>query len=187
MKDQSITYGNITVDIIYDDSPENPRMDTNLTQFVMFHKLFKLPNETGISNYNEFFNSWSEMQLDLQSKFKHVISVYMLHHGDIYFSLSDFMDKWDSGQVGFIVSNDESIEDFRKVAQSELNTYGYYARGECYGFTVNESEIEDTESVWSFYGSDHHESGLIESLYSVLKHSFAQNPKAIEEIVKQLN
>jgi hypothetical protein len=186
MKTQTVSHGNITVEIYVDDTPENPRMDCNQTQFVMFHRRYRLPNETGIPNYLDFFDTWGKMQLDLQSKFKYVTSVYMLDHSGLYFSLSDFRDRWDSGQVGFIVSNDGTYEEFQKRAQIELMEYGYYANGECYGFTVNETEEEDTESSWNYYGPDHRESGLIDSLESVLKHSFNQNPTDIQFIVKQL-
>lgn len=187
MRIQTITSGNITVELYEDINPENPRMDDNLTKFVMFHKTYRLPNETGIPNYSEFFNSWEEMQADLQSKFKHVTSVYMLNHSGIDFSLNDFKDRWDSGQVGFIVSNDGTSEDFQRNAKTDLLNYSYYAKGECYGFAVTDSESEDTESVWGFYGSNHHASGLIECLYSVLRHGFSQMPKTMQEIVKQLN
>lgn len=187
MKAQTITYGNITVELYLDDSPENPRMNDTETKFVMFHKLYNLPNETGIPNYSEFFNSWGEMQLDLQSKFKHVTSVYMLSHGSIHFSLSDFRDEWDSGQVGFIVSNNGTLDQFKMHAQIELMEYGYYANGDCFGFTVNDSEIEDTESAWNFLGGDHHESGLVDSLSNTLQYSFNQSPETIQEIIKQLN
>ena len=187
MKVQTITSGNITVELYLDDSPENPRMNGTETQFVMFHKLYNLPNETGIPNYSKLFNSWEEMQLDLQSKFKYVTSVYMLHHGSIHFSLSDFRDEWDSGKVGFIVSNNGTLDQFRMYAQIELMEYGYYANGDCFGFTVNESEIEDTESAWNFLGGDHYESGLVDSLSNTLQYSFNQSPETIHEIIKQLN
>lgn len=186
MKLQTITSGNITVELYLDDSPENPRMNGTETQFVMFHKLYNLPNETGIPNYSEFFNSWEEMRLDLQSKFKYVTSVYMLSHGTIHFSLTDFNDRWDSGQVGFIVSNYGTLDQFQMNAQIELMEYGHYANGDCFGFTVNDSEIEDTESEWSFYGSDHYESDLVDSLSRCLQYSFNQNPETIDEIIQQL-
>jgi hypothetical protein len=184
MKRESLTYGNIEVDIHYDQDAENPRMNFTETKFVMFHKRYKMPNETGIPNYSEFFTSWEEMEADLQSKFKHVVPVYMLDHSGLSFSLTDFNDPWDSGQIGFIVSNERTREEFLVNARSELSIYDIWVKGECYGFAINNLETEDTESVWGFYGYDHEKSGLLESMYHSLKFSFKQSPEAIAEILE---
>jgi len=186
MKDQSFTHGDITIEIHYDDCIDNPRYNENQTQFIMFHKTYKLPNESGIENYHEFFNSFSQMQIDLQSKFKHVNPVYMYNHSGLAFSLKSFHDQWDSGQIGFIVSNEGTSEEFLKNAESELITYGYYANGECFGYCVYPSEDEDSESQWGFYGYDHYKSGLVESLSETLRFAFEQNEETIQSIISKL-
>jgi hypothetical protein len=186
MKKQPNTFENITVEIVHEQSPENPRINDNQTQFAMFHRKYTLPNEINIPNYSEFFNSWEEMEADLQSNFKHVVPVYMLDHSGLAFSLSDFNDRWDSGQVGFIVAKEGTEEEFMKNAQSELLTYGYYISGDCYGFVVSDSESEDMESIWGFYGWDHKESGLLESLFHSLQYSFGLTPEISAKIIEEI-
>jgi hypothetical protein len=171
MKDQTIHVENISVEIIVDDYAESPREWCNATKFVMFHKRLNLPNELGIKN--EDYGSWDEMQEALDNQYKWVYPVFMYDHGGLAFSINSFDCKWDSGQVGFIVSDEGTPEEAYKWAKSELETYGQYVNGEVYGVRV----FEDTEEIdssyeyyasYGYYGYDHEASGLKDELDSYL-------------------
>lgn len=184
--DKSINIDNISIDIILDDSCESPRMDENQTKFALFHKRYNLANETPFSNYSEFHDSWEEMRDDLQSKFKNVHPVFMYDHSGVALSLNKFSDTFDSGQVGFIYSDIESSEDAYLIAKAELEVYNLWLDGSCYGYRVTDTESGDEESMWGFYGYDHENNGLIESLNETLKYSFSLNPEQIIEITNHL-
>jgi hypothetical protein len=185
--DKSINIDNISIDIIVDDYSESPRMDENQTKFVMFHKRYSLPNETPISNFEEFYDTWLEMENDLESKFKNVHPVYMYEHGGIALSLSSFADSWDSGQIGFIYSDIESKEDAYLIAKAELQVFNHWLDGSTYGYRVTDTESGDEESQWGFYGYDHSNNGLLECLEDTLKHSFNLSPEQITEVTDQIN
>jgi len=174
---QEIKVENISVEIIYDSVAENPREWDNATKFVMFHKRYDLPNELGIRN--EDYGSWDEMQEALDNQYKWVYPVFMLDHSGLAFSINSFDCKFDSGQVGFIVSDEGTPEEAYMHATSELKTYGDYANGDVYGFSV----FEDTElldSCFSYFGCDHETSGLRSELKSFLMAT------TTEEITKQI-
>ncbi len=86
---------------------------------------------------------------------------------------------WDSSQVGFIVTSPERIKelgvplkDVNQQLINEIKIYDMYIRGEVYGFrkftkkqciTCHNVEDVDGDSCWGFFGSDHEESGLLDS------------------------
>ena len=165
MIEQEISVDNISVEIFYDQFADNPREWDNSTKFVMFHNRYKLPNETDI-DHNDY-SSWSEMQEALHKEYKHGWAVFMYDHSGLAFSINAFNCKWDSGQVGFIVSNEGTPEEAYKWATSELETYSQWINGEVFGVSV----FEDTEMLdvcGGYYGYDHETSGLKDELGSYL-------------------
>ena len=182
MTAQEITVENITVEIFYDQFADNPREWDNSTKFVMFHKRYNLPNEVGI-DHNDY-SSWSEMQETLQEKYKHGWAVFMYDHSGVTLSLSAFGDPWDSGQVGFIVSNEGTPEEAYKWATNELETYSHWLNGETFGVSVFEdTEIMDTNS--GYYGYDHATNGLKDELDSYL--SRITTAEITQQILNQIS
>ena len=178
---QEIKVENISVEIIYDQLSQSPREWDNATKFAMFHKRYNLPNELDIKN--EDYGSWDEMQEALDNQYKWVYPVFMYDHSGVAFSINSFDCKWDSGQVGFIVSNEGTPEEAYMHATSELKTYGDYANGDVYGFSV----FEDTElldSCFSYFGCDHEDSGLRNELKSFLMATTTE--KITNQILKEL-
>jgi hypothetical protein len=131
----------------------------------MFHKRYNFPNEIGIRN--EDYASWDEMQEALDNQYKWVYPVFMYDHSELAFSINSFNCKWDSGQVGFIVSNEGTPQEAYNRATSELQTYSQWINGEVFGVSV----FEDTEILdvcGGYYGDDHKTSGLKDELDSYL-------------------
>lgn len=98
-----------------------------------------------------------------------VLPVYKYEHSGVAYRTTPFSCPWDSGQVGFIVATAETIEkewtaygnpDPQEAAleclRCEVETYGQWANGEVYGFTI-EHDGEVIESCGGFYGLGHFE------------------------------
>ena len=186
---QEIKVENISVEIIYDQLSQSPREWDNATKFAMFHKRYNLPNELDIKN--EDYGSWDEMQEALDNQYKWVYPVFMFDHSGIAFSINSFDCPFDSGQVGFIVSNEGTPEEAYMHATSELKTYGDYANGDVYGVRVFEDTktqsglvTEMIDFCYGYYGCDHEDSGLKDELDSYLSRVTTAEIK--EQILKQL-
>ena len=182
MIEQTITVGNISVEIFYDQFADSPREWDNSTKFVMFHNRYKLPNEIGI-DHNHYL-SWSEMQEALEKDYKNVHKVYMYDHSGVALSLSSFGDRWDSGQVGFIVTDNKSPEASLVDAMQELESYSHWLNGETFGVSV----FEDTELVdtnLGYHGYNHETSGLKDELGSYL--SRITTAEITQQILNQIS
>ena len=94
-----------------------------------------------------------------------------------------YNDRWDSGQVGWIVAMKETVireacateetwrERSAEIMRGDVELYDNYLTGNVYGFTLYEAESgnEDpewveTDSCWGFYGPDIIESGLADQV-----------------------
>ena len=76
---------------------------------------------------------------------------------------SDFNDRWDAGQIGWIYAsyddiqkelggvNSETLEQARQILIGETSTYDYYLCGECYGYTIEKNGVE-VDSCWGYLG-----------------------------------
>lgn len=178
---QEIKVENISVEICYDQFAESPRTWDNATKFVMFHKRYNLPNEIGIDHNH--YTSWDKMQEALDKKYKWVYPVFMYDHSGIAFSVNQFECPLDSGQVGFIVSNEGTPEEAYMHATAELKTFGDYMNGDVYGVRVFE-DTEEIDSCYGYFGCDHEDSGLKDELDSFLSRITTAEIK--EQILKEL-
>jgi len=102
--------------------------------------------------------------ITLAEKSVKINSLYLYDHSGITISMSDFNDRWDSGQVGWIYATHEdikkeygdtspaNIEKAWKVISSEVRTYDDYLRGNCFGFQLYDRKGEQVDSCWGFIG-----------------------------------
>jgi hypothetical protein len=100
-----------------------------------------------------------------------ILPLYLMDHSGISMSVRQFSCGWDSGQVGYIVCDNETIErEFNgdsglaeKCLRSEVAVYDDYLTGNVYGFIVEE-DGEEIDSCWGFYGSDVRTNGMSDHL-----------------------
>lgn len=109
-----------------------------------------------------------------------ILPLYLMDHSGISMGTCSFGCMWDSGQVGWIICDNATIEkEFNgdrdlaeEVLQAEVKSYDQYIRGDIYGFIVEETDDPDSDdwehvdSCWGFYGSDIHENGMADHLGS---------------------
>jgi hypothetical protein len=182
MTQQEIKVGNISVEIICDEFAESPRNWCNATKFIMFHKRYLFPNEAGIRHGD--YASWDEMKDALDKEYKWVYPVYMYDHGGVALSVNSFSCKWDSGQVGFIVSDEGNEHEAYINVTEELKVFAHYINGEVYGVRVFE-DTEEIDSCYGYYGYDHESSGLKDELDSYLTRVTTEEIK--QQILNQLS
>lgn len=145
--------------IIQDSSAESPREWDNSCKMMLHHRRYDLPNETGLSFRD--YDSYDELREALGAEYKWVFNVYGYEHGGIAFSLRPFSCPWDSGQAGFICSDEEDRDKAYAQAEAELKTYTAWCNGEVYGYKIEDDNGEEIDSCWGFIG-DPEESGMKE-------------------------
>lgn len=174
--------GNLTVKIEYDEDPPNPRTDwDNLGTMVAFHKRYNLGDKT---DYKEdHYESWDELRdaIEKNEDPAVILPLYLHDHSGLTMRTSDFGDRWDSGQVGFIfVSKKRAREEYKKltaknlghakkVLEGEVETYSDYLSGGVYGFVIEDEEAdEELDALWGIYGLDYAKSEAKASAESIL-------------------
>lgn len=92
-----------------------------------------------------------------------ILPLYLYDHSGITMNTRGFHCPWDSGQVGCIYASydevkenygscsSENVDKAHELLQGEVETYDYYIRGNCYGFTL-ECDGEEIDSCWGFLG-----------------------------------
>ncbi len=107
-----------------------------------------------------------------------ILPLYLFDHSGITISTSPFDCRWDSGQVGWIICDKETIDrEFggdrdlaKKCLEAEVATYDDYLTDNVYGFIVedrdenDDSEWEHVDSCFGFYGSDVRQNGMADHL-----------------------
>ena len=92
----------------------------------------------------------------------HVIPLYAYIHSGVALSVScnsyPFNDRWDSGQVGYVFADSKqwtSIEDAYKAAESLVSEWNQYLSGDVYGYVIEDSEGNEIQSCWGYYGIEY--------------------------------
>lgn len=101
-----------------------------------------------------------------------VLPLYLYDHSGITMRTSAFSCPWDSGMVGVIFASPATIrkeyglgpkqripkkvkEHVSKVLQGEVETYDQYLRGDVWGYSIEDKDGEEEDSVWGFFGQDY--------------------------------
>ena len=177
---KTFTANNKVLNIFVDNNPESPRtsMD-NLGTMLCSHKRYSLGDEKEKFDFDSC-SSWSEVKTALmkEKNIAVILPLYLYDHSGITMKTTSFNDQWDSGQVGFIYVTKEKLKEeyskkriskelIAKVTQyliGEVETYDTYLTGDIYGFQLKDSEGNDIDSCWGFYGSDLKTNGIIDHI-----------------------
>jgi len=170
----------ITVEIVQDDDPIDPREDAKgncLGTMVCWHRNYKLGEKHGYENPTAFEEEWKGKAL--------ILPVFLYDHSGITINTTGFSCPWDSGQVGYIYAShakiaeeygkvdETTLEKARKVLVSEVEIYDQYLRGDVYGYVVTKitrckecarDEKEVVDSCFGYFGYDHKKNGLLDSI-----------------------
>ena len=160
---ETIEYKKHTIEIFPDENPESPREWDNLTTFHCWHKRMNLGDENYYLDKDTEEKRLKDALEEAKTKGDIILRLYAYQHSGISLSLSQtgqYADRWDAGQVGFvIVSRKKIIDNFGEknitekaydVADQEVKTYNQYLCGDVYGYVVD----EDGDSCWEFYETE---------------------------------
>jgi hypothetical protein len=157
-----------------DDNPENPReWDTHLGTMACKHSRYNLGDEGA---------SIDDIPEDDDDAI--ILPLYLYDHSGITMSTKPFSCSWDSGQVGYIYctieqaiemlgDRDVTVERITECLKKEVEVYDTYLRGDVYRYVIEEGtgcdccgnvQWEVVDSCCGFFGYDHKDSGLIESI-----------------------
>ncbi len=109
-----------------------------------------------------------------------ILPLYLMDHSGISISTGSFNDPWDSGQVGWIyITKKDAMSEWAgrwhngkcvsvakkftkavrartiKYLQQEVETYDQYLTGQVYGYVIEDSDGDDVDSCWGFFGLDY--------------------------------
>lgn len=181
MMDQTIEEFGYRIEIILDDSPDDPRIiNEYITIMALIHKRYTLGDADHGIDWDTY-TSWEQVQQAIERCFEiaAIKPVFVYDHSGITISTRPFASAFDSGQIGFCFVTKEkaratlgskrvtkSVREWAEATiESEIKEYDYYLRGEVYGYRVYDPDDNEIDSCWGFYG-DPEESGLIETARS---------------------
>jgi hypothetical protein len=169
-------YKGYTIQIVPDDIGESPREWDNLGIMVCSHKRYNLGDEQ--INSDEY-NSWDEVRDALIAKYEPVVilPLGLYDHSGITMYIGDTHDRWDGGQVGFIlVPKAKALKEWdvkhisparkaqiKSILENEVKTYDQYLRGEVVGYqiikdnqceTCQHVEHEVKDSCYGYYSEE---------------------------------
>lgn len=182
--------GDLTVKIEVDQDPPHPRTEyDNLGTMVAFHRRYNLGDETDYKA--DHYESWEELKEAIEkNEDPAVILPLFLHdHSGLTMRTSDFGDRWDSGQVGFIfLSKKRAKEEYKKltaknlanakkVLEGEVETYSDYLGGGVYGFVIEDENEEELDALWGMYGLSYAKEEAKRTAEEILKSRGEKRPK----------
>jgi hypothetical protein len=106
-----------------------------------------------------------------------VFPLYKYEHSGVAYSITSFGDRWDSGQIGYVVVTWSKLREFghnwKRVSKrrrhqlaewvaDELRYYTDLCMGNVHGYII-EKDGEEVGSCWGFVG-DHDRSGIFEAI-----------------------
>ncbi|HHL35196.1 MAG TPA: hypothetical protein ENJ30_12605 [Desulfobulbaceae bacterium] len=204
-----------TIEIVPDQDPENPRDgETNAAQIYIpeWSKYRHFADKGALENLlvevvpSAQFQALSDEEKELveegtsalfrvagEARAALALPLYLMDHGGIALSTGDFVDSWDSGQVGWVfvtskrmkevLVKEEFNKEGRKAAseaiRQEIATFNAYLCGDVWGWVLKshiysmESQewilYDDCEeSVWGYYDKEQAEKEAEEAMKSAM-------------------
>ena len=163
--------------VVQDSCGDSPREWDNLGTMVCFHGRYDLGDKH--KYYSDDYSGWEELEKAIRKEGGRgtiILPLYLYDHSGITMRTSPFGCRWDSGQVGFILTNRETIlsefggkivtkklkEKVSRILEGEVETYTQYLEGEIYGFQIVDEEGEVVDSCYGFYGTDFLTNGMLD-------------------------
>lgn len=151
----------LIVKLYQDIDPPNPCLDyDDPAVMVCWHRRYTLGHKE--KQWAQHWPSPLEFMEWAKRTKAVVLPLYLLDHSGLAMSTGSFNDPWDSGQVGFIYwdkmqSKKCGCVGFRKdrkikAMKAQVETYNQYLQGDVYGYTVENSEGEQLDSLWGLFG-----------------------------------
>ena len=149
------------VSIDSDSDTESPRTWDNFGTLLLWGKSSHCSDiDPTLNDGRKVSDFWTDPQDFLQyhpAKSWLILPVYKYEHGSVAYNTTGFSCSWDSGQVGYIFASKEAaIKEFgvnnctKSVREkalacmaSEVATFGAWANGQCYSYTVESGSLED--------------------------------------------
>lgn len=203
-------YGDLTVKIEYDQSPQHPRNDwDNQATMICWHRNYHLGDHKQSKKYDDsddLFRSISGADgdkdyttkelLELAKEKAYILPLFLYDHSGITMSTGSFSCQWDSGQVGwiYIMKDDEEINAWTEywlkgrtieeaaydMMKAEVKTYDEFITGHVFGYTVTDEDGDYDESCWGYFG-DHDESGIVEEIQSCINSFIKEKEEKLKE------
>lgn len=207
-------YGNLTVKIRHDESPQDPREWDNIGTMICWHRRYRLGDHEESKQYedsDDLFRSISGADgdkdytttelLELAKEKAYIMPLFLYDHGGITMSTGNFNCQWDSGQVGwiFIMKDNEELKAWgeshlkgRTIEEAtydwmrvEVKLYDDFITGNVFGYRVSDNDGTYDESCWGYFG-DHNESGIIDEIQSHINYFIEMKKKEEDEdLVKE--
>jgi len=177
----------------HDEDPVSPREGENLWTLAFAHRRYTLGDvQVAPDDFQDHLRS-VKADSDPEKDF-YVLPVYMFDHSGLAFSINDFNDRFDSGQIGrAYVSVQSLIENYggdtaetRARAQaalaSELDEYQSFVNGEIYGYIYEtranpKVDFEQKEAIWNIVDDDLNTNGALDYFPAHVAEAF-NAPKA---------
>jgi hypothetical protein len=153
---------NYVLKIVRDDDPINPREWDNVGTMLCFHRRYNLgdePYHRSVTDMLPYGEEDLEKWLVEEENAKTILPLYLYDHSGITIRTTPFTCRWDSGQIGYIYSQEEGQED---ILRSEIEVYDHYLFGNIWGYQVYQKHVcnrgniheEIIDSCYGFYGYD---------------------------------
>jgi hypothetical protein len=166
-----------TVTIEYDQDCASPRDDESPScKLVLAHRQYDLPNDASV-NFGDF-TGWAEVAQHLRDEHGalYLLAVYMIDHSGVALRVSgggnpfwEDPGEWDSGQLGWAYITAETWRDCtgreifwpasqadqqraRELITADVEQYGAYLNGECFGYRVTDQYSKELDSCWGIIG-----------------------------------
>ena len=179
-----------TIKIVQDNNSDSPREWDNLGTIAYKHRNYTLGEEEidepiewledklGLEQKYEYSNGrLEELEEQFYKKFI-ALPIYLYDHSGQSISTSPFGCRWDSGKVGYIYVDKQTVlkeyggkivtaklkERVLGYLQGEVETYNQYISGEVYGFQVLDENEDIVDSCFGFYGLDFKTNGMIDHI-----------------------
>lgn len=143
-----------------DDTAESPRTWGSDNVMYCVHSRYKLGDKQPTED------ELQEIVKQAEVDGKKILPLYLMDHSGLSISVGSFGCVWDSGQVGYIIGDDE------ESMKHDVLVYDQYLRGDVWAVTVRHPSGEPLESVGEIYGADAAEleaKSIVENLPKLFK------------------